>query len=478
MCGILLLKGQTATVRLPALLARIHHRGPNDQAIWSQEDTALGFVRLAINGDLVEGQQPHTNDTQVSAFNGEIYNHKELAKQYSLINYSNDTQIILPLFKQLGPEVIHHLDGFYSGIILDAGTGKAFCLRDHMGKKPLFIGFSEGDLFITSELKALNQIDWFEPLPKGVSEVDLTFGSITRVLDHQKKVTTNNLHALLHSAVHKRLPSSEQPLGLFLSGGLDSSLIASIASRYRDDIQYFTLGAENGPDHDAVRIVTEALELKKVTFVPLPSESEIPALIESTVIATESYNPSIISNGLATWLLSRAAHQVGIKVVLTGEGADELFGGYHQFSQNDPWKDTRHQLIQDMQFTELRRLDLATMAHSIEARCPFLDARLRSMSDQLDFEQMYSGGQNKVFLRNGFQNYLPESILQRRKASCDVGSGIRGMVVRYLKRNGRSEREELMDIWMQHFPFNHSHSYFHQYAVFDRLIDQRGEVHK
>ncbi|MFK4753825.1 asparagine synthetase B family protein [Oceanobacter antarcticus] len=456
---------------------RIHHRGPDDQSIWSEGDTALGFVRLAINGDLIEGQQPCADGALASAFNGEIYNFKDLAQRYGLGHYCSDTLIILPLFQLLGPEIIHQLDGFYSGVIVNNEAQKVVCLRDHMGKKPLFFGFSEGDLFITSELKALNHIDCFEPLPIGVSEIDLTSGTVTQILDHQAQATTNNLNELLHNAVLKRLPDSEQPLGLFLSGGLDSSLIASIASKYRDDIHYFTLGTEEGSDHQAVQTVIEALNLKKVTFVPLPSKSEIPALIENIVLATESYNPSIVSNGLATWLLARAARQAGIKVVLTGEGADELFGGYHQFSQTDPWRETRRQLIQDMQFTELRRLDMASMAHSIEARCPFLDAKLRSLSDQFEFEQFYRSNQNKVSLRSSFETYLPESILQRRKTSCDVGSGIRGMVV-CLKRNGRSEREELRDIWKQHFPFDHSHPYFHQYAAFDRFIDQRGEEHK
>lgn len=262
------------------------------------------------------------------------------------------------------------------------------------------------------------------------------------------------------------------------SGGLDSSLVASYVSRLRDDAIYFVLGENGCSDSKAVKTVVKALGLKDVRKVPLPNEQELPRLLNLVVHATESYNPSVISNGLATYLLAKAARDAGVKVILTGEGADELFGGYHQFQQHQAWRKTRKQLIQDMQFTELRRLDLACMAQSVEARCPFLDIKIRAFSNRLDFHQLYSKNENKVTLRHSFTGYLPAEILHRKKTSCDVGSGIRGMVVRYLKRHGRSERTELLTLWEQIFGFNAMHPYFHQYSVFDQAIDSRGESHR
>ena len=296
--------------------------------------------------------------------------------------------------------------------------------------------------------------------------------------ENPKLASESQLVGALVDGVRKRLPSPDQPLGVFLSGGLDSSLIASIASSYRDDIKYFTLGCFDSQDSVAAQTVVEYLGLKNVSYIPLPHEDEIPELVSAVVYATESYNPSVISNGLSTFLLARAAKDAGIKVVLTGEGADELFGGYHQFAESNPWQRTRNQLINDMEFTELRRLDLSCMANAIEPRCPFLDRDVKAFSDQLGYDQLYSAKSNKIALRQYFSEYLPEAIINRPKTSCDVGSGIRGVVVRYLRRNGRSEREELLEIWRTHFKFEPVEGYFHSYPVFDAAIDMRGEVHR
>ena len=130
-----------------------------------------------------------------------------------------------------------------------------------------------------------------------------------------------------------------------------------------------------------------------------------------------------------------------------------------------------------MQFTELRRLDLCCMAHSVEARCPFLDRAVRNISDGLGFQDLYGGGVNKSVLRYSFAGALPSEILHRRKTSFDVGSGIRSQVVQYLRRNGRSEREELRQIWNELFAHGDSNPYFHSYPVFDAAIDHRGEGH-
>ena len=478
MCGIVMLSGPNAAARLPGCLNRLRHRGPDDLGTWSEGDLALGFARLAINGAGVVGRQPHQHGGLVGAINGEIYNHRELRLQYDLASSDCDTDVVLPLWARSGPRSIDELDGFYSAVVLQPHSREALCLRDHMGKKPLFVGRSSTEVFITSELKALDECEWFELLPRGVAEVDLDTGAVVRAAAHRPVRPDQDLAAAFERAVHKRMPSPGQPLALFLSGGLDSSLVAAFASRLRDDITYFTLGDAEGPDRQAVDAVVAALGLVDVRAVPLPEPGRIPALVRAVVYATESFNPSIVSNGLATYLLAQAAHDAGIKVVLTGEGADELFGGYHSFSEQDPWLEVRSRLIDDMQFTELRRLDMSCMAHSVEPRCPFLDRSVRAISGGLGFREVYDEGENKVALRRTFEGVLPPEILHRRKASFDVGSGIRGEVVRYLRRNGRSEREELRQVWDGLFRHESSEPYFHAYPVFDAAIDRRGETHR
>jgi asparagine synthase (glutamine-hydrolysing) len=469
--------GPNSHERVQKLLPNLRHRGPDDQRITIEEKMALGFTRLAINGIDEVGAQPMEFEGLLGAFNGEIYNYQTLSKKHGISLSSSDTEIILPLFKKLNEEIIEVLDGFFSGVIVDQTTSKIWTMRDHIGKKPLFIGYSGKNLFITSEIKAVDNIDYFAPLPLGLASVDMKSGIVTTIRQHQSSQTNDSLIDIFRDAVIKRLPSSNQPVAVFLSGGLDSSLVAAVVAEYRPDATYFTLGS--GDDLNAVQEVVKALGLKNIKTVNLPEVDEIPSLIRRVVKSTESYNPSIISNGLGTYLLSKAAHQAGIKVVLGGEGADELFGGYHKYTSTDSnWKETRNQLINDMPITELRRLDLASMAHSVEVRCPFLDKRLRDYSDILRFEDLYQGDVNKAILRNSFEGFLPNSILLRQKTSLDVGSGIRGIVVNYLTSNGQTERQGLKNIWNELFDMDSEHLYFSSYPVFDDAINKRGEVHK
>lgn len=478
MCGIVVLAGKQAETLIPACIKRIKHRGPDEQVVLTESELAVGFQRLAINGDVQAGRQPFKVEGWLGAINGEIYNFSDLAYQYQLESHGCDTSVVLPLYLRLNENVIEELDGFYSAVLIEPSRIHAICLRDAMGKKPLYVGSSQGQIFISSELKALKSIDWFDALPKGVSKVCLKTGVVTLVKSFRRYQSTLSIKQALIEAVRKRLPNHNQKVAIFLSGGLDSSLVASIASKLRDDVIYFTLGNCDGDDLSAAHTVAQYLGLKNVVEIPLPKITELPSLINQVVYATESYNPSVISNGLATFLLAKAANQTGIKVVLTGEGADELFGGYHSFSEVDPWKATREQLINDMTFTELRRLDMACMANSVEPRCPFLDKDVKALSDTLGYDELYSDGMNKIKLRRVFDGFLPSKVLLRKKVSCDVGSGIRGMVVNYLKRDDRSERDELLDIWKRHFQFDHSDDYFHSYPVFNSAINARGETHR
>ncbi|MCL1080195.1 asparagine synthase [Parashewanella spongiae] len=287
-----------------------------------------------------------------------------------------------------------------------------------------------------------------------------------------------NLITSLNNAVKNRLPEVQKPVGIFLSGGLDSSIIAALASKLRPNITYFTLGNESSSDKAMVTKLVKHLELNDVRIIPVPSDELLGSYIAKIVYVTESVNPSIISNGLATYLLAQAASYAGIKVVLTGEGADELFGGYFKYLEPNVLKIKCSNLMADMQYTELRRLDLCTMAHGVEARCPFLDNEIINLSKELEFSDIYSESMNKVILRKSFSSYLPKEVTDRPKVSFDVGSGIRQMVVKYLKRNGRSEREELQEIWEQHFNRTSTNDYFHRYSVFDDAIDRRGSSHQ
>ena len=502
MCGIVMLSGPRAAARLPRCVGRLRHRGPDDEGRWSEGDLALGFARLAINGEgeaghqphrYTEGEaghqphrhgegetgrQPHRGGEMVGAINGEIYNHLELCRTYGLAPFVCDTEIVLPLFEKIGARVIDEIDGFYAAALLRPSSREAICLRDHMGKKPLFVGCSGGEVFVVSELKAFDACDWFKPLPRGVSRVDLETGAFERIAAHKPVVPDQNLAKIFERAVAKRMPHPDQPVGVFLSGGLDSSLVAAFVSRLRDDATYFTLGNQDGPDRQAVESLVDWLGIRDLRRIELPAPAQIPKLIGSVVHSTESYNPSIVSNGLATYILSSAARQAGIKVVLTGEGADELFGGYHMFGESEPWRETRERLIDDMQFTELRRLDMSCMANSVEPRCPFLDRAVRAFSDGLGYARMYNGKENKVALRRCFEGVLPPEILHRRKTSFDVGSGIRGNVVRYLRQDGTSERTRLKKLWSMYFTHDASEPYFHAYPVFDDLIDRRGATHR
>lgn len=483
MCGIILLSGPEAQNRLPQILAKMQHRGPDSQRSWSSESgkLAIGFSRLAINDSSEKGNQPYHHKNLVGAFNGEIYNFKSLIKEFGLPpDIECDTHVVLPLYAKISQEILTKLDGFYSGVIYDTSTENTILIRDHIGKKPLFYGVSGTEIFVSSELKVFDEISWFEHVPLGISRLDFKSASLTYSRKHKllKLQRGYTLVAALTKAVAKRLPAPEQPTGLFLSGGLDSSIITTISQQIRNDIVYFALGNNDSNDIKMVQLLADHLNLQRVRYIPLPTPEQMADLIRKIVRATESYNPSIVSNGLATYLLAAAANSEGIKVVITGEGADELFAGYHKYLPEDEWRVIQTALLNDMHFTELRRLDLCSMAHSVEARCPFLDKEVRVIAQNMPFKDYYYAGTNKAALRNLFADLLPTQIVSRPKTSFDVGSGIRAMVLNHLSKSGKSEKEALRDIWLQEFNFHPEHTYFHSYPTFDEAISKRGAKHR
>ncbi|UXD87718.1 asparagine synthetase B family protein [Thalassolituus hydrocarboniclasticus] len=497
MCGVILLAGPAAAERLPECLQRLRHRGPDACDTWLNGELAMGFARLAINDPSPAGGQPFIYGDFVSAVNGEIFNSVPLHSRYTLeLSSDNDCHVIPALLLQQGLNAVTELDGFFAGVIYDQKNQQVYCLRDPLGKKPLFVGRSGSELFISSELKALDRVDEFQQVPSGVCQFNLFTGELTPVVTNsltaQAGITMppaeklSHLRHLLTNAVNKRLPVAQEPFGVFLSGGLDSSIVAALVHAQRRDVVYYTLSSGGAADEYYVRLLAGKLGLPALRVVPLPTADELDALIRSLVYTTESFNPSVISNGLCTYLLAQAARRDGLKVVLSGEGADELFGGYHYFSADALWQETRKQLLTDLRNTELRRVDLTCMAHGIETRCPFMDRDLVAWAMRLTHSDLYRRSatekQNKLILRAAMEAYLPDEIIWRKKVSCDVGSGMRQRVVGHLRKQHDSEREALKAIWQEQFagryPSQEVHPYFSAYPVFDDLIDQRGAVHR
>ena len=478
MCGIVAILGNASHALAKKALNRIRHRGLDATKILCLENIAIGFNRLAINDKTEKGIQPFEFGHLIGVFNGEIYNAEKLRDEFDLhTNSTVDTAIILPLFNKFGRAVIQYLDGFYSGIIYNKDTQQIFLLRDYIGKKPLFYGTSQGFDFIVSELKSVHLISNFEIVPKGFSE--LIKGEISLIEKHHIPLVSKNLlKETIIEAVKKRIPKEETKFGVFLSGGLDSSIIASIVAKHADNVVYYTLG--NDVDLGFVDQLSKKLGIQaKIKTIELPQSCELTALIDKIVYHTESYNPSIISNGLATYLLSSEARKDNLKVILSGEGADEMFCGYKVSKNVNEWFEKRAELIENMQFTELRRLDLASMAHTIEVRCPFLDKKVYAVSNDCSIEDLIDERQGKQILRNAFKDDLPSTIVERDKISFDVGTGIRKMVVEYLTQNERTEKEALKAIWSNYFQKELSHnSYFHAYPTFDKAIECRGFKHK
>ncbi|WP_046759239.1 asparagine synthetase B family protein [Kordia jejudonensis] len=484
MCGIVMTFGSKHEPFVcKEILKAQRHRGQDDQKVLSFADFHVGFNRLAIVDSSALGNQPFTTERYITVFNGEIYNYKILKTTYNIkTKGTSDIEIIAPLFQLLGESIIDVLDGFYAGIIIDKQTKECFFLKDYIGKKPLFYINTPNYDCVASELKGIEEITTFNIIPKGFSKY--TDGTIQLIREHQiDNIATTKLKEILHTAVLKRIPENTMEFGVFLSGGLDSSIIAAIVAKQRTKVTYYCLGDENSEDNRYVNILAKALNIQKaITYIPLPKVATLEAMIPSIIYHTESYNPSIISNGLATYLLSQQAAKDGLKVVLTGEGADELFCGYTITKDPHYWLEARETLIKNLHYTELRRLDRASMAATIEARCPFLDRNVFAIAQQLGIKELIhttNGLQGKQVLRKLFKNDLPASIIQRKKMSCDVGSGIRKVVVAFSTKQDTTERLYLQSIWNRFFPsLSSEHTYFSSYPVFDTFIAKRKAMHK
>lgn len=438
MCGIALVRSDGAEEAVLLMLQRLEHRGPDDTGTHEMGDgLVLGHTRLAIM-DPEGGHQPHVRGDRSSVSNGEIYNHLSLRDGLVGVEFhsGSDAEVLLPMLARDGVDLAEHLDGMFAFVICD--EGRIVAGRDPLGIKPLYVGHRGDDVAFASELGAFAGAGWsVDAVPPGHVWVE---GELQRYYELPEARTDGatddagvidwceQLRETLDRAVAKRL-LADVPVGSFLSGGLDSSIVAALAVRHQPDLQTFALGFEGSADLEAARLVAEHLGTRHHEI--LVPEDAILDVLPEVLRRLESWDADLVRSALPTYLVAQFAAE-HLKVVLTGEGADELFAGYryHADYQGDP-EALQHELrrsIANMHHTNLQRVDRMTMAHALEARVPFLDKEVVDLAMCIPAELKQgppSGGElvEKWILRQAFAEMLPSEITWRTKSQFDEGSG-------------------------------------------------------
>ena len=458
MCGIVCafdLKQDAESLR-PQLLEmskRIRHRGPDWSGIYKSENAILGHERLAIV-DPASGKQPLYNEDQslVLAANGEIYNHLELRKKFEgKYNFKtvSDCEIILALYQKKGVDFVDDLNGIFAFAIYDSTKDSYFIARDHMGIIPLYMGWDkDGTFYVASELKALEgvcaKIELFPPGHYWHSGDEAPTQWYKRNWVDFEEVKNNptsieDLHDSLSDAVHRQL-MSDVPYGVLLSGGLDSSITSALAKKFSskrvesDDTQEawwpqlhsFSVGLEGSPDLAAAKKVSE--HIGSIHHEVVFTIQEGLDAIRDVIYHLETYDITTVRASTPMFLMARSIKSHGIKMVLSGEGADELFGGYLYFhkapSAEEFHKETVRKLDKLHQYDCLRA-NKSLAAWGIEGRVPFLDKefidvamRINPKDKMINKERM-----EKWVVRKAFEDYLPESVAWRQKEQFSDGVG-------------------------------------------------------
>jgi asparagine synthase (glutamine-hydrolysing) len=435
MCGIFFYYNKTSCKNVEKLFKKINHRGPdNTKLLYIENKVVMGFHRLSINGTT---NQPISIGNLHLICNGEIYNYKELAAQHEIkLQTTSDCEIILHLYKKYGIEkVINCLNSESAFVIYNERDDSVVYSRDHLGIRPLFIGKNTNELFLTSELKAIpNHLNAYQ-LPPGYGinwdyyPTERNY-QICNNIDYKDSDVYNNIRYLLVNAVSDRLMSNRK-IGAFLSGGLDSSLIVSILSRYTKNIDIFTIGLEGSPDIDAAKQVCEFLNLENHHVVKYTVDEGI-SYLSDVIKSIESYDITTVRASIPQWILSKYIKEnTDIPVMFSGECIDEMIGYYYlKFLSDEEFLSETTRMLNELYLYDLLRTDRTTAAFSLEVRVPFADKKFIDYIMSLPLRYRKFGNINgqelmeKHLIRNSFTGYLPENILWRKKhAFSDSVSG-------------------------------------------------------
>ncbi len=436
MCGISGIWGSTRkTDEAEGMMKLMAHRGPDADGMFvcPEGSGVLGHRRLSIM-DPAGGDQPIYNEDSTMAViaNGEIYNFPGLRPGLSerhKFRTTNDSEAILHLYEEHGTSLVEHLDGMFTFAIADGPDMMA--ARDPIGIKPLYYGKKDGEFMFASELKALapycDEIEEFAPGTLYHSREGFkTYYEVPDIMPEDRPVEEyiKELRETLEASVLKRL-MSDVPVGAFLSGGLDSSLICAIARKHLPELHTFSVGIEGSRDLEAARIVSRHLDTIHHEYIL--TEKELREKLPGIIYYLESFDQDLVRSAFPCFFTSMIASE-NVKVILTGEGADELFAGYKYYKGITDEMVLHNELrrsVSALHNINLQRVDRMTMAHSIEGRVPFLDLQMIRLGQRIPAKYKLTGDPpvEKWILRKAFEDLLPGEIIWRDKEQFDEGSG-------------------------------------------------------
>ena len=458
MCGIVAAFGekigtQSMRQQVLSMSKKIRHRGPDWSGIYVSDNAIMAHERLSIVDPQSGGQPLKTKDEDVIlTVNGEIYNHqdirKELADEYEF-QTGSDCEVVLALYKKYGSDFLERLSGIFAFALYDRTNDYFLVARDPIGVIPLYLGYDDnGNTFFASELKALEgyckEIEPFLPghcYDSTTSEMKQWYKrdwqSYDAVKDNVSDIDV--LRNALEDAVKRQL-MSDVPYGVLLSGGLDSSVISAIAnkfSRRRIETQSqqeawwprlhsFAVGLKGAPDLAAARKVADFIgtvhhEINYTVQEGLDA-------IRDVIYYIETYDVTTVRASTPMYLLARVIKSMGIKMVLSGEGADEIFGGYLYFHKAPNAKEFHEETVRKISKLHLYdclRANKSLSAWGVEGRVPFLDKEFLDVAMRLNPEDKMSkdGKMEKWILRKAFEDYIPKEIAWRQKEQFSDGVG-------------------------------------------------------
>lgn len=457
MCGIVgifNIQNQKPELRNKVLkmAQKLRHRGPDWSGIYVGNTAILAHERLSIVDPESGGQPLYSPDRkQILAVNGEIYNHREIRARYTGrydFQTGSDCEVILALYRNRGVHFLEELNGIFAFALYDEETGDYLIARDPIGVIPLYIGKDqEGHIYVASELKALEGFcDEYEPFPPGhflwghEGKIHRWYirdwTSYDAIKDHTEVSTLRNA---LESAVQRQL-MSDVPYGVLLSGGLDSSVISAITKKYASkriesgntadawwpQLHSFAVGLKGAPDLIKAREVAQYIgtihhEINYTVQEGLDA-------IRDVIYFIETYDVTTVRASTPMYLLARVIKSIGIKMVLSGEGADEIFGGYlyfHKAPTPQAFHEETVRKLSKLHLYDCLRANKSLAAWGVEGRVPFLDKEFLDVAMRLDPAVKMCPGKEieKKIVREAFADMLPQEIVWRQKEQFSDGVG-------------------------------------------------------